>query len=196
VDPDGKRSAGNPMRVSARGIKDPPDWMLGLGQLSHNAVSQAVSPWLADEHAIIRGLGQFASASLQYELVTETRDAIGSASAVKLPQEAVLRSRERALDALQEYVRAGEESQERDLKAVVVAGMLYALLDEQGHSAEMLIDREPYRKLFASLRTMPTNTAGLNAFAMALDRTFDGATRDQLLQWGMPVPTSYYQAWR
>ncbi len=195
VDPNGGQSAGNPMRVSAAGIKDPPNWMLGLGQLSHNAVRQAAGPQLADQSDIMRGLSQFAAASLQYELVTETRDAIGSASAVKLPQEAVLRSRDQALKALEEYVRAGEERQEQDLTGRVVAGMLYALLDAQGYTADQLIDREPYRQLFAQLRTMPAGSQGLPAFATALDRTFNGAARDQLLQWGMPLFGGYYQAW-
>lgn len=189
VDPTGKRSPGNPMRVSALGIKDPPDWMLGLEQLSHNAITKAICPLLPEQSPVIQGLSQFAAASLQYDLVTETRDAIGSASAVKLPQEAVLRSRDRALKALEEYVRADGE---RKLNGTVVAGMLYSLLDEQGHSSEQLINREPYRELFANLRNVPDGYPGLPAFGTALDRAFHGAVREQLQSWGLPVASRYY----
>ena len=189
VDPSGKQSAGDPVRVSAWAIKDPPDWMLGLRQLSQKAVRQATEPWLADQPALTSGLAQFAAASLQYDLVTETRDAIGSASAVKLPQQAVIDSRDRALQALEEYVRAGSERQEQDLGGHVVAGMLYAILDVQGYSAERLIDREPFRGFFQTLKTMPAETHSMYAFGTALDRALGGAARQQLLNWGIPVYT-------
>ncbi len=187
VDSSGKQSAGDPVHVSAWAIKDPPDWMLGLRQLSQRVVGQATRPWLADRPALTSGLAEFAAASLQYELVTETRDAIGSASAVKLPQEAVLRSREQALKALEEYVIAGADRQEQDLGGPVVAGMLYAILDAQGYSADQLIDRTPYRAFFATLRVMPANAHSLYAFGTALDRAFNGAARGQLYQWGIPI---------
>ncbi len=189
VDPSGKQSAGEPVRVSAWAIKDPPDWMLGLHQLSQKAVRQATEPWLADQPALTSGLAQFAAASLQYDLVTETRDAIGSASAVKLPQEAVINSRDRALKALEEYVRAGSERQEQDLGGHVVAGMLYAILDVQGYSAERLIDREPFRGFFTTLKMMPAEVHSMYAFGTALDRALGGAARQQLLNWGIPVYT-------
>ncbi len=189
VDPNGKQSAGNPIRVSAWAIKDPPDWMLGLRQLSQKVVRQATEPWLADQPALTSGLAEFAAASLQYDLVTETRDAIGSASAVKLPQEAVINSRDRALKALEEYVRAGSERQEQDLGGHVVAGMLYAILDTQGYSAERLIDREPFRGFFATLKAIPAETPSLYAFGTALDWALGGKARQQLLNWGIPVYT-------
>jgi len=189
VDPSGKQSAGDPVRVSAWAIKDPPDWMLGLRQLSQKAVRQATEPWLADQPALTSGLAEFAAASLQYDLVTETRDAIGSASAVKLPQEAVINSRDQALKALEEYVRAGAERQEHDLGGHVVAGMLYAILDSQGYSAERLIDREPFRGFFQVLKTMPTEIQSMYAFGTALDRALGGVARQQLLNWGIPVYT-------
>ncbi len=191
VDPSRRQSAGNPIRVSAAGIKDPPDWMIGLVQLSENAVRQATDPWLTTQPALIDGVSQFAAASLQYELVTETRDAIGSASAVKLPQEAVIRSRERALKALEEYVRAGAQRQQHDLKSTVVAGMLYSILDAQGYSADQLIDREPYRAFFLNLKAISPRAHSMYAFGTALDRVFGGAARNQLTQWGIPVFTGY-----
>jgi len=193
VDPNRRSSAGNPIRVSAAGVKDPPDWMLGLVQLSENAVRQATDPWLTKQPELIQGLSQFAAASLQYELVTETRDAIGSASAVKLPQEAVIKSRERALKALEEYVRVGAERQEEDLGDQVVAGMLYAILDAQGYTADQLINREPYREFFSSLKAMPTRARSMYAFGTALDRAFNGTVREQLTRWGIPVFSGYSQ---
>ena len=73
--------------------------------------------------------------------------------------------------------------------ASVVAGMLYAILDAQGYSADQLIDRTPYRAFFATLRVMPANAHSLYAFGTALDRAFNGAARGQLYQWGIPIFT-------
>ncbi len=169
-------------------IADPPQWSLGFESLARRMIVQAAGNALGGG-AYVDGVAQFAAASLQYDLVTETRDAIGSASAVVLPQEDVLRARERALTALADHVREGRRGQP---SPDVVAGMLYALLDSQGFSKERLIDREPYTRFFATLcERAPAEQAdeGLSAglFAYALNTTFDGACGRQLRSWGLPV---------
>jgi TolA-binding protein len=184
VDPSNRRAAGKLVRLSAAQIKDPPRWSLGLAQLAENAIATGSAGKFAGKGKwITEGLASFASASLQYDLVTETRDAIGSATAVKLPQEEVLRARQRALESLTEYVRAG--SAPENVNATVLCGMLFHLLDVQGYSQNRLIDREPYGELFANLRRQPGS--GLDALAGALDANFDGAAGEQLRQWKLPV---------
>lgn len=170
-------------------IADPPKWSLGFESLARRMIVQVAGNALGTDGAFINGLAKFAAASLQYDLVTETRDAIGSASAVVLPQQDVLEARERALKALEEYVREGHRGEP---SPDVIAGMLYALLDSQGFSQDRLIDREPYRRFFATLRERaPQRPAdeGLSRglFAYALNATFDGACGPQLRQWGLPV---------
>lgn len=164
-------------------IADPPQWSLGFDAIARQQIQLVAGTVLGDERHWIDGLSRFAAASLQYDLVTETRDAIGSASAVVLPQQDVINARERALRALHEYVRTGSNG---DPSPEVVAGMLYALLDSQGFSKERLIDREPYRRFFASLGEEGPGS-GKMRFAFALNRVFDGAAGDQLRQWGLPV---------
>ncbi len=100
-----------------------------------------------------------------------------------LPQQDVIDARDRALSALDEWVRTGRSG---DPGPDVVAGMLYKVLDSQGYSEETLIDREPYRRFFASLSEQPT-ARGRTLFAYALNRAFDGACSQQLRQWGLPV---------
>ncbi len=184
VDPANRQQAGEPIRLPASQIKDPPRWSLGLKQVATGMIWDAADGKISRKDAwITDGLARFVAASLQYDLVTETRDAIGSAAAVKLPQEEVLRTRERALDSLAEYVRA--KSGPSKLNANVLCGMLFHLLDVQGHSQYRLIDREPYRELFASLRRQPGS--GVEALTGALNDSFDGAVSEQLKQWGLPV---------
>ncbi len=170
-------------------IADPPQWSLGFESLARRVIAQVAGNALGGEGAYIDGLAKFAAASLQYDLVTETRDAIGSASAVVLPQQDVLDARDRALAALEEYVREGRPGTP---SPEVVAGMLYALLDSQGFSQERLIDRRPYARMFATLcEQAPEQPAdeGTSAglFAYALNCTFDGACGQQLRRWGFPI---------
>jgi len=170
-------------------IADPPQWSLGFESLARRTIAEVAGNALGGEGAWIDGLAKFAAASLQYDLVTETRDAIGSASAVVLPQQDVLDARDRALAALEEYVREGRPGTP---SPEVVAGMLYALLDSQGFSQERLIDRGPYARLFAALCEQAPDqpadegtSAGL--FGHALNCAFDGACGQQLRQWGFPI---------
>ena len=187
VDQACRRQDGNPMMLPGCKIKDPPDWSLGFEGLAKQAIERAAGSTLArGQGSYVDGIAKFAAASLQYDLVTETRDAIGSASAVALPQEDVIKARKRALDALQEYVRSGDG----DGDAEVIAGMLYALLDGQGFSETRLIDREPYRNFFAALaspRPDARPSSGAEAFAQALNVAFGGGCVEQLQQWGLPL---------
>jgi len=187
VDQGSRRQDGNPMMLPGSRISDPPDWSLGFEGLAKLAIERTAGPLLAaGGGTYVEGIARFAAASLQYDLVTETRDAIGSASAVALPQEDVIKARKRALDALQEYVRAGGGEANAD----VVAGMLYALLDAQGFSETRMIDREPYRNFFAALASPKPDqrpASGAAAFAYGLNVAFGGACADQLRQWGLPV---------
>jgi hypothetical protein len=186
VDPADRTSAGNPIMVPACQINDPPNWALGLRELALNAAQDAVGSRFANNSAILGGLADFGAASLQYELVTETRDAIGSAEAVKLPQEAVINARQAALKSLEDYVRATDTG---NVNTQVVSGMMYALLDAKGFSKDRLIDREPYRKFFAALRAMPDGNAGIEAFACALNHCFGDTCGEQFKQWRLPVTT-------
>ena len=186
VDPGGRTSAGNPMMVSAWQIADPPNWSLGLAELSRNAIEGAIGDRFAKNQDIVGGLSDFAAASLQYELVTETRDAIGSAEAVKLPQEAVVNARLAALKALEDYVRGDDQTK---FSPNIVSGMLYSLLDAKGCTRDRLIDREPYRKLFATLRDLPTGKE-MEAFACAVNRCFGDTCGEQLKQWRLPVTSA------
>jgi tetratricopeptide (TPR) repeat protein len=186
VDPACRTAAGNPMMVPACGIADPPNWSLGLAELARNAIDSATGGRFASNDAVITGLANFAAASLQYELVTETRDAIGSAEAVKLPQEAVINARLAALKSLEDYVKEGEDSK---ISAETVTGMLYSLLDQKGFSRDRLIDREPYRKLFAALKGMPESTKGVHAFAVAMNACFGDTCGEQFKQWHLPAVT-------
>lgn len=183
VDPACRRIHGEAMLVPGCRIADPPQWSLGFDAIARRQIQQVAGEMLGDGQPWVDGLARFAAASLQYDLVTETRDAIGSASAVVLPQQDVLNARERALNALQEYVRTGSNG---DPGPDVVAGMLYALLDSQGFSKERLIDRRPYQKFFASLGEEGTGSGRIH-FAHALNRVFDGAAGDQLRRWGLPI---------
>jgi TolA-binding protein len=177
----GGSAPGRPIRLCACRIKDPPDWAAGFAELAANQLAAACGRKLADCPAVLEGLARFAAASLQYDLVTETRDAIGSAAAVVLPQEDVLRTREQAVKAFDEFIRTGAEADK--LSADVVCGLLFKLLDVQGLSKERLIDREPYRPLFGELARISPELAGPCAFLAALDRAFGGQARPHLKNW-------------
>lgn len=189
VDQGGRQLEREAILVPGTRITDPPKWSLGFESLARRMITQVAGNALAGQRSYIDGLAKFAAASLQYDLVTETRDAIGSASAVVLPQQDVLDARERALEALAEYVRGGRREAP---SPEVVAGMLYALLDEQGFSQERLIDRQPYQRFFETLcANAPAEPAdpGLSSglFAWALNCAFDGACGNQLRSWGFAV---------
>ncbi|MBC7287562.1 MAG: hypothetical protein H5T86_05845 [Armatimonadetes bacterium] len=147
-------------------------------------LEQACGPKLANADQIASGIARFAAASLQYDLVTETRDAIGSAAAVALPQEDVIRTRDNAVKAFDEFVRTGSDL--KNLTSDVVCGMMFKLLDVQGLSKDRLIDREPFRPLFSELQKLP-DKADPKTFLVALDRAFGGEAGKYLRDWHLPL---------
>jgi len=169
---------GNPCIVAGDQIKDPPMWSLGLSQISSSGISRAI-PDMSKMNVIAEGIGQFVAASLQYDLVTETRDAIGSATAVKLPQQEVIDSRNAALKALEDYIIAGEDA---EISPSVVAGMMYSLLDTGGYSKDRLIDREPYRLFFSELKRGGAEKER-DIFTMAIRAAFGDRCTQQIKDW-------------
>ncbi len=184
IDPGCRSRNGNPMLLPGCKISDPPDWSLGFEAMARLSIEDATGNILSGG-PYVEGLAKFAASSLQYDLVTETRDAIGSASAVVLPQEDVIRARERALTALGEHVREGSGQPD----AEVVAGMLYALLDANGFSETCLIDRQPYAEFFTAL-SGPFDRkpkAGAVAFSYGLASAMGSNCGEQLRTWGLPA---------
>lgn len=176
---------GYPIRLCACKIKDPPDWAAGFAELAYCQLVASCGKKLAKVKPLVDGIAMFTAVSLQYDLVTETRDAIGSAAAVALPQEDVVRTRERTVKAFDEFVRLGP-SLDR-LTPDVVCGMMFKLLDVQGMSKDRLVDREPYRPLFAELKKSISELSPEKALVVALDRTFGGQARSHLRRWHLPL---------
>lgn len=169
--------------VAATGIADPPQWSLGLEALAGGFVRAACEGKLGSaEKPFAAGLARFAAASLQYDLVTETRDAIGSAAAVALPQEEVIRCRESSLAALGEYVRG--QKRLGDVSPEVACGMLFSLLDAKGFSKNKLVDREPFRDFFAGIKKAEC-PAGAARLVRALDDCLGGGVDDVLYKWNL-----------
>ncbi len=185
----GRTQAGNPIRLCACQIGDPPRWSLGFRELAENAMLGGGARSIAQfQPAITRGLSDFAAASLQLALVSETRDAVGSAVAVVLPNQEVLDARKRALEALQEYVRNTPDV--KKLTPQVVCGMLYSLLDQQGLAKDSLADWQPYAKLFrtwdeAGGAKSPEQSASL--FVEGINKAFGTDLTQQMKEWGFPV---------
>ncbi|MGQ9731014.1 MAG: hypothetical protein ACUVX8_07030, partial [Candidatus Zipacnadales bacterium] len=172
-------------------LADPPSWGLGRTDLAINAVSARGSATLNRSPVFVGALAKFAAAALQYQLVTETRDTIGSASAVKLPQEEVLQAREAALKALEEYVR--QEPDPEKLNEDIVAGMLYALLDVHGYGKHALIDWEPYSRFFEAICRAESH-CNLNdpkqvqsLFVYGMNQAFGKDCGEQFTAWGFAV---------
>jgi len=177
--------------VDAWQIGDPPRWSLGLTDLARNAVVARGSKALEGSPVFTAALAKFGAAALQYQLVTETRDTIGSASAVKLPQEEVLNARKAAVAALEEYVR--EEPDMSRLNDDVVAGMLYQLLDTHGYSKHTLIDWEPYSRFFEAVCRAEDKYNCKDAkemqalFVHGMNQAFGKDCGEQFATWGFKV---------
>ena len=177
--------------VDAWQIGDPPRWSLGLTDLAHNAVVARGSKALEGSPVFTAALAKFGATALQYQLVTETRDTIGSASAVKLPQEEVLNARKAAVAALEEYVR--EEPDPGRLNDEVVAGMLYQLLDTHGYGKHALIDWEPYSRFFEAVCRAESKYNCKDAkemqalFVHGMNQAFGKDCGEQFATWGFKV---------
>ena len=184
--------AGKVIRLCATDISDPPRWGLGLAQLAQNFISD---PRWAVLHqsgqAMVQAFVMLAAANLQYDLVSETRDTIGSASAVKLPHENLVRQRERCLAALQDYVREGARL--ANLKPDAALGMLLALLDANGYGDNGLVDWTPYKRFFLALQSLPdsernpqSQEQALSVLSKCLSTAFNTDLTPALSQWGFP----------
>jgi TolA-binding protein len=177
--------------VDAWAVDDPPQWGLGLTDMARNAVVARGSRALNNSPVFIGALAKFGAAALQYQLVTETRDTIGSAAAVKLPQEEVIRAREAALKALEDYVR--QEPDPEKLNEDVVAGMLYALLDANGYGKHALIDWEPYARFFEAVARAESKLdagdkrAVQTLFVEGMNEAFGKDCGEQFANWGFKV---------
>ncbi|MCX7597263.1 MAG: hypothetical protein N2512_00120, partial [Armatimonadetes bacterium] len=188
----GGSSAGYPIRLCACRIKDPPDWAAGFAELAAVQLREACGENIARLPALVQGIARFTAASLQYDLVTETRDAIGSAAAVVLPQQDVINTREAAVRAFDEFVREGSDINK--LNADVVCGLLFKLLDVQGLAKDRLIDREPYRPLFAALKAAAEEMSPEQALLVAVDKAFGGQARGHLEGWRLAAAERLSQA--
>lgn len=150
--PEAGAEAGDVIRLPAREVADPPNWSLGLRQLTQNFVDDP-------EWAVLHGMGTAVTeafvnlgvANLQHALVSETRDTIGSASAVKLPFQNLIEQRARCVAALNAYVRDGARGRD-EVSADVATGMLLALLDTYGYGSNGIVDWTPFETFFEVLR--------------------------------------------
>jgi TolA-binding protein len=174
-----------PVTISAAVIKDPPRWQDGFRQMARRAIGVTRCASLGKAvPAFVEGLSQFGASSLEYSLVSETRDTIGSAAATVVPHQAVIDQRSRCLDALENYVRDGASLGK--LTPDAACGMLYALLDQHGYGKQALVDREPYRRFFEALNSEPQSDPQ-TALVAAIDKAFGGKHYDQFKQWGFRV---------
>jgi hypothetical protein len=185
---------GYPIRLCARSLQDPPDWHLGLRELAHNFVTNDYYGVLRSAHpALGEAFASFAGAALQYSLVSETRDTIGSASATKLAHEDVIRRREQSLAALHSYVQAGALPE--NLTPDVAMGMLVQLLDQNGYGNNDLIDWSPYQRFWLSLMRMPPEmrvasedpVRSMNVLVQCLNTAFNTDLTGTFQAWGFPV---------
>ncbi|HID06630.1 MAG TPA: tetratricopeptide repeat protein, partial [Armatimonadetes bacterium] len=190
----GAGRTGNPIVLSATAVGDPPKWQLGFYELTRTFLSTDGIKWDVLGEVAPLWLDAFArlgAGALQYNLVSETRDAIGSPSAVKLAHEDVLRMRERALKALEQYVRDGADISK--LNPQVATGMLIYLLEANGYGRE-LVDWSPYQRFFNYLRTVAQrddSPAYGGSWVDVLGEAFRHAFRTDLSallsSWGLPI---------
>lgn len=191
LDEMGRRGGpGNPLRLSARQVTDPPRWGMGFYEMAASAVSSGRgAQFVAQQPAIAEGLARFAAGSMQMALVSETRDAVGSAVAVMLPNQEIIDARKRALDALQEYVRETPEAEK--LTSEIVCGMLFTLLDRHGQSKQGLANWEPYSRVFSVWNDegvpLGTEDECCKAFVRGLSEAFGTDLTPQFQEWGLGV---------
>lgn len=177
--------------ISTSQVEDPPAWHLGFRELTRAFVSSNEFTWdvLGETKPIwIEAFSRLGAGALQYALVSETRDTIGSPSAIKLPHEEVIRMREKAINALIQYVRQGADITK--LNADVALGMLIYLLEANGYGQE-LIDWSPYQRFFSYMRNKRADgTSWIEELSEALKYTFRSDLSGLLSSWGFPVKGS------
>lgn len=180
----------NVITMSKRQVGDPPAWHLGFRELAKAFISSDEFAWdsLGETKSIwIDAFSRLGAGALQYALVSEIRDTIGSPSAIKLPHEEVIRMRESSLNALMQYIRQGADLTR--LNADVALGMLMHLLEANGYGQE-LIDWSPYQRFFSFMRSKRKEaTAGdwAEVLSEAFKYTFRNDLSGLLSTWGFPV---------
>jgi len=185
--------AGEIIRLPVTALDDPPQWDVGLAQLASNFLEDPSIKLLQDlGEPVVTAFVRLAAADLQYELVSETRDTIGNASAVKLPFENLVRQRDQATTALEEYVRNGADLDQ--LNPDVATGMLLVLLDVTGYGTNGLVDWAPYKRFFQSVDECAPLVAQAASerdrhtlFVHCLGEAFNSDLTQQFTDWGFDV---------
>lgn len=178
----------NTITMSTSQVGDPPSWQLGFKELAMAFLSSKELNFDAfgeTKHIWLDAFARLGAAGLQYNLVSETRDTIGSPSAIKLPHEEVIRACERATNALMQYVKQGADITK--LNADVALGMLLYLLSANGYGQE-LVDLSPYQRFFSFMRNLNDTANGTWADVLleALNNTFKTDLSGLLSTWGFP----------
>ncbi len=184
--------SGEIIRLPVSALADPPQWDVGLAQLAANFLDDAHMDLLRRMgEPMVQAFVRLAAANLQYELVSETRDTIGNASAVKLPFENLVRQREAAAAALDAYIRDGANPEARN--ADVTLGMLLALLDTTGNGNSGLVDWTPYRRFFQAMRAsepLPADAGERDCaavFVSCMGKAFNTNLVGRFREWGFDV---------
>jgi TolA-binding protein len=177
------RGVRGPITIPAAAMKDPPGWGSSFAQMARRMIDSTECRMFSSRMpAVTEGLALFAASSLEYSLVSETRDTIGSAAATVLPHQAVIDQRDRSLRALEQYVR--ESPSPEKLTPDIVCGMLYTLLDRHGHGKYALIDWEPYTRFFEAVKEHPRANDCQTVFVIAINESFGADHSADFEQWG------------
>jgi TolA-binding protein len=184
-------AAGEVIRLPAREVTDPPNWALGLRELTQNYLSDPALGIVGGmSPAVAEALTSLGTAHLQYALVSETRDTIGSASAVKLPFENLIREREAARASLEKYIQDGAGGLGK-LSPQTATGMMLALLDQYGYGESGIIDCSPLKGFFSMIEEAAPNVDPHNRQACtftvlrALNQAFNADVSPFFRQWGI-----------
>jgi len=137
-------------RISGDVLGDPPNWSAIFGAL--------VDKWLLIEPLDLalgsvpnlrQALARVAAAQLQYDLVHETRDVIGSPAASRVPNQEVLEARARVLDCFAHEAASGRQAQ--DMSAEALCGYLFSRLEALSPKGQGTINWWPLRDFFRTV---------------------------------------------
>ncbi|MFQ6133565.1 MAG: tetratricopeptide repeat protein [Armatimonadota bacterium] len=189
----GPAPGGAAIRLVARQVGDPPQWQAAFRQMANRSVAQAgCTVFQKDLPAVTQGMAALGAAGLEFSLVSETRETLGSAAPTILPHDALVKARNAALDALDEYERGA--STVKDLNQQIVLGMLLRLLEHHGYAQhEGSLDWEPFRRFFDAVRGLPADRPpadqvdAANAFVHCVNVTFGTDNSEWFRRWGFPV---------
>jgi len=149
-------AAGVFARVDGSVLQEPPDWGAGFRPLASAWLELPALRVIGDTWPRLReALALLASCYLQYDLVHETRDVIGAPSASRLPNEAVLRERERLLARF--YQEQAEGRAPAEMSAEGMAGLLFFRLAKQGAEGQGIVDWWPLHSFFLQILRLNDN---------------------------------------